>query len=77
MTNYRCLIFDQENKVREFFDVEADNVAQALAQAQIRSSPSTPVIEVWSGGRFHGRVTFNQPSSIETFSNDRAAERHE
>jgi hypothetical protein len=77
MTIYRCLIFDQDIKVREFFDVEADSVAQALARAQIRSSPSTQVIEVWSGGRFHGRVTFNHPSSIETVSNDRPAERHE
>jgi hypothetical protein len=71
------LIFDQEDKVRELFHVEVHSVAQALARAQIRSSPSTPVIEVWCARRLHGRVTFGQSSSVETISNDRATEPRE
>lgn len=59
MDPFRCLIFDQDDKVCEVVQLEADSVADALAKAQqIRSSRGAPVIEVWCRGKIVGRLRF-------------------
>jgi hypothetical protein len=56
---YRCLIFDQDERVREFDQLEADTVADALTKARkLGLSPETPFVEVWCKGQIVGRVSW-------------------
>jgi hypothetical protein len=64
VAHYRCLVFDPDDKARDFTSVEAASDADALRQVQRYTPPTEtmPLIEVWRDGRVIGRLTFDRLS---------------
>ena len=61
--HYKCLLFDNDDKVRAFEGIEAENDVDALwlAQRCIATPENQPLIEVWEGRRVVGRLKFGEP----------------